>query len=62
MWLGFVTLTISSYAAFVYAYWSVTSNAWTSDNLLVYGFVNIVFLPIAYLFYLSCRWGYAGHR
>ncbi len=61
LWLGGVCLTISSYAAIVYAYWSIASDAW-QDNLFVYGFVNIAFLPIAYLFYLSCRWGLSGQR
>jgi len=57
MWLGTLTLTVSVYAAGIYAYWTYMSGAWAGDNAIVYVIVNGAFLPILVLWCLSCYWG-----
>ncbi len=58
VWIGTVSLTISMYAAFIYNYWTITSGAWTGTNIFAYAFVDITFVPIAFLFVLSGVWNW----
>lgn len=60
MWLGTLTLTVSVYAAGIYTYWTIASGAWAGDNMAVYLIVNGGFLPVVFLWLLSCYWGARG--
>lgn len=59
-WLGTLTLTISMYAALLFDYVTLASEAWVRGNLGGYLFINITFLPVVWLFGLLCMWGTRG--
>lgn len=55
MWLGTLTLTISVYAATVFAYGTIAMGAW-NGNLLGYLWSYILFVPVVMLFGLVSIW------
>jgi len=59
-WLGVLTLTVSMYAALVFDYATIAAGAWTPASLPAYLTINLVFLPVVWLFGWVCVRGARG--
>ncbi len=58
LWLGTVTLTLSFYAGILFNLTAYQAGAWLGDNLWLYLFINITYIPIAVLWAQVMYQGY----
>jgi hypothetical protein len=58
LWLGTVMTTLSFYAAILFNLSAYQAGAWVGENLWVYLFINITYIPVAVLWGKVMYWGY----